>query len=155
MDCKVRLEQYLREQDVPFQVQYHPEVFTAQEVAASEHVSGKQLAKVVMVLGDGKLIMLALPAPKHVNLANLRALLGATDVRLATEEEFAARFPDCDVGAMPPIGKLYDIPLYIDAELAAGETIRFQAGTHTDTISLAFADYMRVAEPKVAELAAV
>jgi len=153
MDCKVRLEQYLREQDVPFQVQHHPEVFTAQEVAASEHVSGKQFAKVVMVLADGKLIMLALPAPKHVNLTNLKALLGAKDVRLATEEEFGLRFPGCDVGAMPPIGKLYDVPLYIDAGLAAGETIRFQAGTHTDTISLALADYTRVADAQVAELA--
>jgi len=153
MGCKERLEQYLREQSVPFQVQHHPETFTAQELAASEHVSGKSVAKVVMVLADGQLVMLALPAPDHVDLAKVRTLLGARDVRLAGEADFASWFPDCEVGAMPPFGHLYELALYLDESLVDDGTIYFQAGTHTDTISMSFADYQRLAHPAIAVFA--
>src|SRR3990172_7193008 len=109
MNCKERLEAYLRENKVPFQVVHHPLAYTAQEVAAAEHVPGKMLAKVVMVFADGKLVMLALPAPYRVDLSKAAAALGAREARLAHEEEFAAAFPDCEVGAMPPFGNLYDV----------------------------------------------
>ena len=153
MDCKERLEAHLREGKVPFQVQHHAIAFTAQEIAASEHVPGKMLAKVVMVLADGKMAMLALPAPYRVDLEKAAAVLGAKEVRLAREEEFAAAFPDCEVGAMPPFGNLYDVPVYVDEALAEDETIVCQAGTHTDTISLKYADYERLARPTVAAFA--
>jgi len=153
MTCKEELESYLRENKVPFQVQHHAVAYTAQEVAAAEHVPGRMLAKVVMVLGDGKLAMLVLPAPSRVNPEQAAAALGAKDVRLAQEEEFAERFPGCEVGAMPPFGNLWDLPVYVDKSLAEDETIVFEAGTHTDTMSMKFADYARLVEPNQAEFA--
>ena len=153
MQCKEQLESYLREKRVAFQVQHHPRVYTAQEVAASEHIPGKMLAKVVMVLADGATVMLALPAPSKVDLAKAGAVLGAREVRLAREEEFAAAFPDCEVGAMPPFGNLYDVPVYVDKTLSEDDTIVFQAGSHTDTMSLNYADFERLAQPVVADFA--
>ncbi len=153
MDCKERLERYLRENSVPFELQHHALAYTAQAVAESEHVSGRLVAKVVMVYADGKLTMLALPAPARVDLTRAAAGLGAKEVRLAREDEFAAAFPDCDVGAMPPLGNLYGVPTYVDRSLTEDESIVFQAGTHTDTIRLAYKDYERLVKPVVAEFA--
>jgi len=153
MNCKERLEAYLRENKVPFQIVHHPLAYTAQEVAAAEHVPGKMLAKVVMVFADGKLAMLTLPAPHRVDLTKAAAVLGAREVRLAHEEEFAAAFPDCEVGAMPPFGNLYDLPVYVDNVLAGDEEIVFQAGTHTDTMTLRYADFQRLVKPEVGDLA--
>jgi len=153
MNCKERLDAYLRENKVPFQVIHHPLAYTAQEVAAAEHVPGKMLAKVVMVFADGKLVMLALPAPHRVDLNKAAAALGAKEVRLAHEEEFVAAFPDCEVGAMPPFGNLYDLPVYMDKALAEDDTIIFQAGTHTDTVSLKYADFERLVKPRVGDFA--
>jgi Ala-tRNA(Pro) deacylase len=153
MGCKEELEGYLRENKVAFQVQHHAVAYTAQEVAAAEHVPGRMLAKVVMVFGDDQLAMLVLPAPSRVNLEQAAAVLGAKDARLAQEEEFADRFRGCEVGAMPPFGQLYDLPVYVDKSLAEDETIVFEAGTHTDTMSMKFADYERLVKPKLAEFA--
>ncbi len=153
MECKDRLERYLRENRVPFEVQHHPRAVPAQEVAASEHVPGKMLAKTVMVLADGQLVMLAVPAPYQVDLEKVSALLEAGEVRLAEEEEFGDAFPDCEVGAMPPFGNLYGIPVYVEEALAEDEQIIFRAGTHTDTMSVRYADFERLVEPTVAEYA--
>jgi Ala-tRNA(Pro) deacylase len=153
MGCKEDVEAYLRENKVPFEVQHHAVAYTAQEVAAAEHVPGRMLAKVVMLLGDGKLSMFVLPAPARVDLEKAASVLGAKDVRLAHEDEFADRFAGCEVGAMPPFGSLYDVPLYADKSLAEDETIVFEAGTHTDTMSMKYADFERVAKPTVAEFA--
>jgi Ala-tRNA(Pro) deacylase len=152
MTCKERLEAYLRSHQVAYQAQHHAYAFSAQRVAHSEHVSGKQLAKVVIVMADGKLAMLVLPAPARLDLAKAGAVLGAREVRLAHEAEFAAAFPDCDLGAMPPFGNLYGLPVYVDQALAANDTIYFEAGTHTDTMSLAYADFARLVRPTVADL---
>jgi Ala-tRNA(Pro) deacylase len=153
VECKDRLEGYLRENRVPFEAQHHPRVVTAQEVAASEHVPGKMLAKTVMVIADGKLTMLALPASYQVDLEKAPAALGAGDVRLAQEEEFEGTFADCEVGAMPPFGNLYDVSVWVDETLAEDETIVFRAGTHTDTMSVEYADFERLVEPTVADFA--
>lgn len=153
MTCKERLEANLRDNKVPFQVQHHPLAYTAQEIAASEHIPGKMLAKVVMVFADGKMVMLALPALYRVDLEKTSAALGAKEVRLAQEGEFASTFPDCEVGAIPPFGNLYDLPVYVDETLAEDETIVCQAGTHTDTLSLKYADYKRLVKPNVANFA--
>jgi Ala-tRNA(Pro) deacylase len=147
------LEAYLREKQVPFDVRHHPRAITAQEVAASEHVPGKMLAKTVMVLADGKMVMLALPAPHQVDVDKAGKVLGG-EVRLAKEEEFENTFPDCEVGAMPPFGNLYEVPVYVEAALAEDETIVFRAGTHTDTMSLSYADFEKLAEPTISEFAA-
>ena len=153
MNCKDRLESYLRDNQVSFETHHHPTAFTAQEVAASEHTPGKMVAKVVMVLADGELVMLALPAPYQVDLDRAGEVLGTTELRLADEEEFAPAFPDCEVGAMPPFGNLYDLPVYVDEALAEDETIVVQAGTHTDTIHLNYADFERLVEPTVVRFA--
>ncbi len=154
MSCKEKLEAYLREQAVPFQVHHHPLAYTAQAVAQAEHVSGKMVVKVIMAFADEKLVMLAVPAPKHVSLNKAAEATGAQDVRLAHEEEFAAAFPDCEVGAMPPFGNLYGIPVYADTELAQDETIVFNAGTHEDTIHMKYADFERIVKPTQARLSA-
>jgi Ala-tRNA(Pro) deacylase len=152
MECRERLEDCLRENGVPFEVQHHPRAITAQEVAATEHVPGQMLAKVVMVLADGEMVMLTLPAPYQVDLEKVGKLLGAEEARLA-EEEFEGAFPDCEVGAMPPFGNLYDLPVYVEEALAEDETIFFRAGTHTDTMSVRYADFEQLVEPTVAEFA--
>jgi Ala-tRNA(Pro) deacylase len=151
--CKDRLENYLREKRVPFEVRHHPRAVTAQEVAASEHVPGKMLAKTVMVLADGEMVMLALPASYQVDMEKAGPALGAQDVRLAHEEEFEGSFPDCEVGAMPPFGNLYDLTVYVEETLAEDEKIVFRAGTHTDTMSVSYADFERLVRPRVAEFA--
>jgi Ala-tRNA(Pro) deacylase len=152
MTCKRRLEDYLRGNEIPYQVQHHPRAITAQEVAATEHVPGRLFAKTVMVSIDGgEMIMLALPAPYHVNPEKAAAALGAPEARLADEERFAETFPDCEVGAMPPFGNLYGVPVYVDRTLTNDETIVFRAGTHADTMSVAYADFERLVEPAVAD----
>jgi len=149
MNAKERLEDYLRRHDVPYQVQHHPRMVTAHEVALSEHIPADLLAKVVMVLADGKLVMLVLPASERVYLPQVARVLGASEVRLAEEREFALRFFDCEIGAMPPFGNLFGVPMYFDSMLAAEETIFFQACTHTDTISIKTQDLIRLAKPTI------
>ena len=127
MQCRDRLENYLRDNQVPFEQQHHPRAVSAQEVAASEHLPGRMLAKTVMVLADGQMVMLALPAPYQVDLEEAAAALGVDEVRLAEEEEFADTFPDCEVGAMPPFGNLYGVPVYVEKTLAEDETIVFRS----------------------------
>ena len=153
MACRERLEAYLRENGVPFEVQHHPRAVTAQEVAAAEHVPGRMLAKVVMVSADGEMAMLSLPAPYQVDLQKAAKLLGAQEARLAEEEEFEGAFPDCEVGAMPPFGNLYGLPVYVEEALAEDETIFFRAGTHTDTMSVGYADFERLVEPTIGRFA--
>ncbi|MBI2237514.1 MAG: YbaK/EbsC family protein [Actinobacteria bacterium] len=151
MGCRERLERYLRENGVPFEVQDHRMAYTAQQIAAAEHVPGRMLAKVVMVLADGELSMLVLSAPSLVDLERAGEMLGGKAVRLADEMEFAPAFPDCEPGAMPPFGNLYGLPVYVDRALTRNETIVFQAGTHTETMSVTYADFERLAQPAVAE----
>lgn len=149
MRCRERLQEYLASNGVPFESERHRLAYTAQEVAAAEHVSGKQMAKVVVAMADGSAVMLALPAAKRVDLEKLKLELGAREVRLAREEEFAGVFPDCEVGAMPPFGNLYGVPVYVDKTLARVPEITFQAGTHTETMRIRYADYERLVHPEV------
>jgi Ala-tRNA(Pro) deacylase len=152
MNGKERLQSYLREQGVPFEEQTHPEAFTSQAVASSEHVPGDLVAKVVIVLADGRPAMLVLPAPHLVDLRKSAAVLGASEVSIAREDEFAALFPDCELGAMPPFGNLYEVPVYVDRHIAEHETIICEAGTHTETISLSYADFERLVQPVAGEI---
>ena len=155
MTCKERLEAYLREEGVPYQNQHHARAITAQEVAATEHVPGKMFAKTVMVLPDDQenMVMLVLPAPYHVNPLKTSAALGVSEVQLADEGRFADAFPDCEVGAMPPFGNLYDVPVYVDRTLVEDETIVFRSGTHTDTMSVSYADFEKLVRPTVVDVA--
>ena len=151
MNCKEKLEAYLRENQVPYEIQHHPAAFTAKQVAASEELPRKLMAKVVMVFADSWPVMLVLPASERVYLPEAARVLGAAEIRMADEVEFANLFPDCEVGAMPPFGNLYGVPVYVDKMLTEDEVIFFQAGTHTDTISLKYADFERLVKPTVKE----
>jgi Ala-tRNA(Pro) deacylase len=153
MTCKDRLEAYLREQQVPFEMQQHRATFTAQDVAAIEHIPGKLVAKVVIAFADSNMIMLVLPASRRVDLARVREEIGAQEVVLAGEREIAMAFRDCEVGAMPPFGNLYGVPVYVDQQLTEDDTIAFQAGTHTDTMHMKYADYARLVQPTIADFA--
>lgn len=149
MRCKERLEDYLREHQVPFQLQHHAQAFSAQKVAESEHIPSKTVAKTVMALADNHMVALVLPASSRVDLNQVQAALGAKESRLAHEKEFANTFPDCEVGTMPPFGNLYGIPVYVDKHLIEQETIVFPVGTSTDTMSLKYADFERLVHPQV------
>jgi Ala-tRNA(Pro) deacylase len=147
MKCRERMEQYLRENGVGFEVQTHAQVFTMQEVAAALHVPGNQVAKVVMVKADDDKVMAVLPAPYRLNIDLLRDLVGAKRARLAKEEEFADLFPDCATGAMPPFGNLYDVPVYADRSMAEEPDMVFRIGTHRETMKIAYADFVQLVKP--------
>jgi Ala-tRNA(Pro) deacylase len=153
MAAKKRLEKYLQEEGVWFATMTHPVAYTAQEVAAAQHVPGKQLAKVVLVDADGQLVMLVLPASYRVDFPKLKSILKAKKVRLAKEEEFGGTFTDCEVGAMPPFGNLYDLPVHVDGSLAEVPEIVFKVGSHTISMKVKFADYKKLAKPKIADFA--
>jgi Ala-tRNA(Pro) deacylase len=151
--CKDKLAAYLRANHVPFETQHHHTAYTAQDVAASEHLPGQLMAKVVIAVADGALIMLVLPADHRADLTKVRAELRARELWLADEREFASRFPDCELGAMPPFGNLYDLPVYVDKTLTQDQAIVFQAGTHTETIRIRYADFARLVKPTVVDIA--
>jgi Ala-tRNA(Pro) deacylase len=151
MTCRERLEQYFRENGVRYELTTHPEVYTAQEVAAVQHVPGRLVAKVVMAMVDGALVALVLPAPNRVDFARVKSALGAREARLAREQEFAHVFPDCEVGAMPPFGNLYNVPVVVDQQLTEDPYIVFNAGTHRETMKIAYADFARLVSPRVAD----
>jgi Ala-tRNA(Pro) deacylase len=153
MKCRERLEQYLRENNVGFEVMTHSQAYTMQEVAAALRVPGRQVAKVVIVKAGDKMAMLVLAAPDRLDFPKVRASVGAKEVSLAQEKEFADIFPDCATGAMPPFGNLYEVPVYVDQALAHEENIVFRIGTHRETMKIAYADYVRLAQPTVGEFA--
>jgi Ala-tRNA(Pro) deacylase len=152
MACRENLETYLQQRGVSYEVQHHVPAFTAQKVASSEHIPGRMLAKVVMVFAGDDLNMLVMPAHVRLDLEATRAALGGRDVRLAHESEFAPSFPDCEPGAMPPFGNLYGIPVYVEEALGDNEKIVFQVGTHTETMSVPYHDFVRLSRPTVTRL---
>jgi Ala-tRNA(Pro) deacylase len=144
-----KLEEFLDSHHVKYVRIIHSPAYTAQKVAASAHIPGKELAKTVMVKIDGKMAMAVLPASKKVDFKLLREALGASQVELASEREFKDLFPNCDVGAMPPFGNLYGLEVYVAATLAEDEEIAFNAGSHTELIKLAYKDFEALVKPKV------
>jgi len=151
MNCKERLVKYLREHSVSFETYTHPEAYTAQEVAAAQHVSGHRMAKVVMVWASKQMAMLVLPASGRVDMRATATLLGVNRVRLATEADFSERFPDCRVGAMPPFGNLYDLPVHVDQALTEQPEILFRVGTYTETMKIGYEDFQRLVQPLVGD----
>lgn len=147
-----RLKKFLDDNMVAYTVIEHPATFTSQETAASAHVHGRNFAKTVMVAVGGELAMVVLPAHRKLYLERLRKLTGRWDVELASERQFKDAFPDCEVGAMPPFGQLYGMKVYVDAELAASDSITFNAGTHDEAIQMAYADFRRLVAPVEADL---
>ena len=132
----------------------HSPAFTAQEIAASAHIPGKEVAKAVIVKVDGRLAMAVLPASHKVDLTRLASVAKAMSVELAHESEFAALFPGCELGAMPIFGSLYGMTTFVAESLTEDEDIAFNAGTHTELIRLPLKDFMRLEEPKVLDFSA-
>jgi Ala-tRNA(Pro) deacylase len=130
----------------------HSQAYTAQEIAASAHIPGKDLAKTVIIKIDGKLAMVVLPASFVVDFDLLKKATGSKTVTLASEEEFLNLFPECDLGAMPPFGNLYQMPVYVAQSLAEDEEIAFNAGLHTELIKLAYKDFEKLVKPKVVKI---
>lgn len=147
-----KLIDYLDEKGVKYVVLRHSQAFTAQEVAAAAHVPGGELAKTVMVQVDGEPAMAVLPASRHIELERLAEATGA-EVRLAGEDEFQSLFPSCELGAMPPFGNLWEMPVWMDESLQDDPEIAFAAGTHTELVRLSRADYERLVQPRVAAFA--
>ncbi len=146
-----RIAAYLRQHGVPFSSERHRTAYTAAEVAAEEHISGKIVAKAVVVMADDRPAILILPAHYRVHLGHLREVLGARDARLAREDEFAGRFRDCEPGAVPPFGNLYGVPVYVHRALADQPEIVVQPGSHTETFRLRYADFNRLVRPTIIE----
>jgi len=148
-----KLREFLDSQRVKYVTISHSAAYTAQEVAASAHVRGKDLAKTVMVTLDGRMAMAVLPASRKVGFDLLREASGARDVQLAGERAFSDMFPGCEVGAMPPFGNLYGMDVYVSKLLADDAEIVFNAGSHTELIRMSYEDFVRLVNPKVVRLA--
>lgn len=148
-----RLRKHLEDEHVAFEIVRHSPAFTAQEIAASAHVPGNELAKTVMVRLDGRMAMVVLRAPDKVSAVHLKEVSGASTVELASEREFAEIFPNCEVGAMPPFGNLWGLEVFVDERLREDEDIVFNAGSHTELVKLAYRDFERLVRPIVAPLA--
>jgi Ala-tRNA(Pro) deacylase len=147
-----KLRQFLDQHHVKYVTISHSPAFTAQETAASAHVSGKEMAKTVMVKVDGTMSMVVLPASYPIEFDKLKEAVGGKTVELATETEFQDMFPDCELGAMPPFGNLYGMDVYSDEHLKEDEEIVFNAGSHAELIRLAYRDFESLVHPTVARV---
>ncbi len=144
-----KLKEFLDSHKVKYVSMTHSPAFTSQEIAASAHVSGKQLAKTVIIKVDGRLAMVVIPANDQVNFAKLREATGSSGIDLAKESEFKDKFTGCEVGAMPPFGNLYDMPVFVSNRLSKQGHIIFNAGSHSELMQLTFSDFERLVKPKM------
>jgi Ala-tRNA(Pro) deacylase len=152
MEIPKRLIDLLNKNNVSYEILHHPEAFTAQTIAAVEHIKGRHHAKVVMAKSGSGHLMTVLAANQRIDLEKLENISGEP-TSLETENDFMALFPDCAPGTMPPFGNLYGLPTYVDKTLAQEDYIVFEAGTHTDAIKLSYHDYERLAKPRVEDFA--
>ncbi len=144
-----KLRDFLDEHNTKYIIITHSTVYTAQEIAASAHIPGKELAKTVMLKVDGKMAMAVLPASYQVDFHLIKKAAAAKNVELASEEEFKYLFPECEIGAMPPFGNLYNMDVLASETLAEDENISFNAGSHKELIKLAYKDFEKLVKPKV------
>src|SRR5438093_7941303 len=144
-----KMKEFLDREKIKYVSIIHSTAYTAQEVAASAHITGKELAKTVIVELDGEMAMAVLPANRKIVLQDLRELTGSDQVKFASEEDFQKQFADCETGAMPPFGNLYGMEVYAAEALGENDEIAFNAGSHTEIIRLAYKDFERLVQPKV------
>jgi len=144
-----KLKKYLDERHIKYVTIRHSSAYTAQQIAATAHIPGKMLAKTVMIKVDGRMSMAVLPASYVIDFDILKQMLGCRKVELAYEHEFKDIFPQCEVGAMPPFGNLYDLEVYVSESLVDGDDIVFNAGTHTELIMLSYEDFQNSVEPTI------
>ena len=147
-----KLRQFLDDQGVKYVVIMHSQAFTSQEIAASAHIPGKEFAKSVILKADKKMIMAVLPSAYKIDMDKCKDKLGVESVSLALEEEFKYLFPECEIGAMPPFGSLYDLETYVAKSLTKNEEIAFNAGNHKELIKVRFEDFKRLENPKIIPL---
>jgi len=147
-----RLKEFLKDNRVAYQVIPHTPAYTAKTVAGAAHIPRREMAKTVLVNMDGTLAMAVVPATRKVDLERLRQATGAGTVALAHEGEFIADFPECEPGAMPPFGNLYGMPVFVEPHLAEDDHIAFNAGSHTELISMAYKDFERLAHPTLVDM---
>ena len=146
------IEQFLGDQHVGYSVLHHRAAYTAQEEAAMAHVPGRQWAKTVACVADDRPILAVVPAPSLVDLDRLREIAGARDVRLTSEREFEHLYPDCEIGAIPPLGPLYAQDVFVDRDLAGGGEIVFDAGSHREAVRVKYDDFARAVRPTVCDI---
>lgn len=149
-----KLREFLDTNNIKYLVISHSLAYTAQGIAALTHIPGKELAKTVMVLIDGRLSMTVVPASARVDLFKLKKYLSADTVELADENEFRGQFPDCETGAMPPFGNLYGMDVFADQSLTQDKEIAFNAGTHRELVRMSFDDFRMLVRPVLLPLAA-
>ncbi len=147
-----KLKQFLDDHDVKYVSISHSPAYTAQTIAAAAHIPGKELAKTVIVKIDDKFAMAVLPASYRVHLGHLKAAVSADHVELATEAEIKSLFPDCEPGAMPPFGNLYDMDVYVAEQLTQDEEIAFNAGGHTELLRMSYKDFEKLVTPEITAL---
>ena len=150
-----KVKDFLDRHSIKYVTISHSAAYTAQEIAKSAHIPGRELAKTVILEIDGHMAMAVLPAHEQILFAELRNAVAAKRLRLATEEEFKHAFPGCEPGAMPPFGNLYGMEVYVSADLAEDEQIAFNAGSHTELVKMAYADFERLVRPKILEFAVI
>jgi Ala-tRNA(Pro) deacylase len=148
MSIARRVKEYLEENQIPYIHCTHRLAYTAQEVAAAQHVPGREMAKTIVVKADDQFVLVILPAVSKIDMKALRDELPFKHVDLASEKEFAALFPDSEIGAMVPFGNLYNLSVYVDQSLCADEEIVFNAGTHVDTIKMKYHDFELLVQPQ-------
>jgi len=144
-----KLKQFLDEHEVKYVTLRHSTAYTAQEIAASAHIRGKEMAKTVIVKLHGRLAMAVLPAAQKVDVERLKEVTGSDAVEIATEQDFRDAFPECELGAMPPFGNLYGMDVYVEQRLTQDTEIAFNAGTHNELVRLSFDDFERLVRPKI------
>lgn len=147
-----QIKKFLDDAQVSYEIIPHPTAFTAQEAAERMHIHGWQMAKAVVLKADDRFVLAVLPAPSHLHKGKAKLAFDAAVIQLAKEWEFGSLFPGCDVGAMPPLGPLYDMEVVIDPRLARESYIVFNAGTHEEAIRMGYADFARLVQPRVADL---
>ena len=147
-----RLIEYLEQNKVWFVPMTHPRAYTAQEIAAAQHVPGREMAKTIILKADQDFVMVVVPATQRVDLKILKEELPYKEITFATEYEFAWLFPDSEVGAMPPFGNLYNLPVYVDRTLSEDKEIVFNAGTHANTIRMKYEDFETLVKPQIVDL---
>jgi len=144
-----RLKVFLDSHQVKFVVVTHSAAYTALEIAAISKIPGKEIAKTVIVNADGVMKMVVLPASHMIDLHSLRAFIGADHIELADEYKFKNLFPECEVGAMPPFGNLFNMEVIVSETLAEDEMIAFNAGTHKELVRMTYRDFVQLVQPKV------
>ncbi len=148
-----KLKKLLDDSDIKYVSINHSPAYTARETAASTLVPRREFAKTIIVDLEGEKVMAVVPASRHVNVAAVVQLAGAQSGHLATEEEFRTLFPDCEVGAMPPFGTLYDMRVFFDEMVKEVDDICFNAGSHGQIICMECDDYLALERPVIGDIA--